>query len=125
MIADNKLFVKEIVLYPMCFIDSTKNKTYFEFEFVLACDCVPVDAGFQGAHFYVVDAHRVLAVGVARQPRDDRRAAGNVGGSDGGGTQRDVFAHHHGARGVARGPSVWGHGPHTYAVGLRKLNFVY
>lgn len=77
-----------------------------------------VDARFEGAHLDVVDAHRVLTVGVAGQPRDDGRTAGHVRRPHGGRPQRHVLAHHHGASSVPRRPTVRRHRPHADAVRL-------
>ena len=85
-----------------------------------ACNGVLVRPGLHSSHFYVIDAHSMLEVGVGWQPGDDGRGARNIAGSHAGGSQGCIFAYNHGASCVLRSFPVDRDRPDADAMRLEK-----
>ena len=85
-----------------------------------ACNGVLVRPGLHSSHFYVIDAHSMLEVGVGWQPGDDGRGARNIAGSHTGGSQGCIFAYNHGASCVLRSFPVDRDRPDADAMRLEK-----
>lgn len=90
-------------------------------RYIRTCYRVLIHARFDGPQFDVVDAHHVLEIAVARQPRDDGRRGRHLTGLDVRRPQRQLLllADDHRARSVPGRPPVGRHRPYADPVRLQ------